>query len=160
MAFATHGLIALGYVAVALVVGLGLGPGGAGAAPWVAVTVGGAVALIGALTHQAIVGARRHRELAAGLRRIGAAQARRELAVVARADDGLVGQRAGERDRAAHHDRHPRRRPHAAQGQANDQGERDIAKGEQSVDSERHGRTKLENRPKNCPPRLERGLTD
>ncbi len=104
MAFATHGLIALCYVALALVAGLALGPGGVGAAPWVAVTVGGAVALAGAAIHQAIVGARRHRVLAAGLRRMGAAQTRLGAALAEQRDnirrlggtgDGEAGSLAG-----------------------------------------------------------------
>ncbi len=86
MPFVAHGLVALCYLALGAVAGLALGPGGAGGEPSLAVAAGGAVALAGALVHQALVAMRRNQALAQGLRAVRRSQAKLEASTAALRD--------------------------------------------------------------------------
>lgn len=87
MAFVAHGLIALCYLALAAVIGLALSRGGVGAEPSLAALGAGAVMFAGAFLHQAMVGMRRNRDLAAVLHRMGASQPKLGHALAAARDD-------------------------------------------------------------------------
>ncbi len=87
MAFVAHGLIALCYLALAAVIGLALSRGGVGAEPSLAALGAGAVMFAGAFLHQAMVGMRRTRDLAAVLHRMGASQTKLGHALAAARDD-------------------------------------------------------------------------
>lgn len=87
MAFVAHGLIALCYLALAAVIGLALSRGGVGVEPSLAALGAGAVLFAGAFLHQAMVGMRRNRDLAAVLHRMGASQTKLGHALAAARGD-------------------------------------------------------------------------